>query len=75
MASRKRLDMVNGGKPVGHRWAKIPEAAEYLRCAPVTIREMISDGRLRAYRSGSRLIRVDLAELDALMAGDTGGAA
>ncbi|ETB31460.1 DNA-binding protein [Mycobacterium avium subsp. hominissuis 10-4249] len=32
-----------------------------------TIRQMIADGRLTGYRSGARLIRVDLNEIDAAM--------
>jgi hypothetical protein len=33
--SRARLDMTNGGKSVGRRYAKIIEAAEYLSVGPV----------------------------------------
>ena len=36
---------------------------------------MIADGRIHAFRSGSRLIRVDLNEIDALMAGGETGCA
>jgi len=32
-----------------------------------TIRQMIADGRINGYRSGSRLVRVDLNEVDAAM--------
>lgn len=65
-----RLSMANG-KPVGRRYAKIIDTATYLAVNPITIRAMIADGRIRGYRSGARLIRVDLNEIDALMAGDT----
>jgi excisionase family DNA binding protein len=65
-----RLTMVNG-KPVGRRYARISDAAEYLDVNPITIRQMLADGKIRAYRSGQRLIRVDLNEIDAFMAGDT----
>lgn len=68
--SVSRLNMVNG-KPVGRRYAKITDAADYLAVNPITIRAMINDGRINGYRSGTRLIRVDLNEIDALMAGDT----
>ena len=47
------------------RWASVKDAAAHLGVVPRTIREMISDGRLRAYRNGARLVRVDLNELDA----------
>lgn len=49
------------------RYAKIAEAAEYLGVTARTIRAMVSDGRLTAYRNGSRLVRIDLNELDAAM--------
>jgi excisionase family DNA binding protein len=65
-----RLTMANG-KPVGRRYARINDAAEYIDVNPITIRQMIADGKIRAYRSGQRLIRVDLNEIDAYMAGDT----
>lgn len=54
-----------------HRFASIAEAADYLRCEHKFVRKAISRGTLRGYRfPGSRLIRVDLNELDALLAGD-----
>jgi excisionase family DNA binding protein len=49
------------------RYAKIIEAAEYLGVTDRTIRDMILDGRLTGYRNGTRLVRVDLNELDARM--------
>lgn len=49
------------------RYAKIGEAADYLGVTDRTIRQMISDGRLTGYRSGTRLVRVDLDEIDAAM--------
>jgi excisionase family DNA binding protein len=57
------------------RWAKIPQAADHLQVTPRTIRQMIADGRITGYRSGSRLVRVDLDELDAAMAAFGGGVA
>jgi excisionase family DNA binding protein len=63
--SHARLSMVNGGR----RYASIPDAAEYLDVHPITIRNMIADRRIHGYRSGPRLIRVDLNEIDAVMAG------
>jgi excisionase family DNA binding protein len=51
----------------GRRWASIQDAADYLDIHPRTIRKMAADGRLTLYRSGARLVRVDLNELDANM--------
>ncbi len=49
------------------RYVKLAEAAEYLQVTDRTIRQMIADGRLTGYRSGTRLVRVDLNELDDAM--------
>jgi excisionase family DNA binding protein len=72
--SVQRLNMANG-KPVGRRYAKINDAAAYLGCNAFTIRSMIDKGQIHAYRYGTRLIRVDLNELDAFMAGENHGVA
>jgi excisionase family DNA binding protein len=47
------------------RRISISEAAERAGVATKTIRRRIADGTLTAYRLGPRLIRLDLAELDA----------
>ncbi|WP_024449461.1 excisionase family DNA-binding protein [Mycolicibacterium iranicum] len=44
----------------------IQQAAGRLNCSDKTIRRMIADGRLKAYRVGSRSIRVDRGSLLAL---------
>ena len=49
------------------RYAKLKEAAAYLQVTERTIRQMIADGRIAGYRSGTRLVRVDLNEIDAAM--------
>jgi excisionase family DNA binding protein len=49
------------------RWASIQKTAEHLDITTRTVRQMIADGRLRGYRSGGRLIRLDLNEVDASM--------
>ncbi|MDS1115611.1 helix-turn-helix domain-containing protein [Gordonia westfalica] len=56
------------------RWANQNEAAEYLGVSTRTVRQMIADGRLRGYRNGPRMIRLDLNEIDASMT-PFGGAA
>lgn len=45
----------------------IGQAAEYLGVGSRTIRRRIADGSLTGYRIGSRVIRVDLNELDAML--------
>jgi excisionase family DNA binding protein len=50
------------------RLMSIESAAAYLDCSTKTIRRRIASGDLRAYRlASSRVIRVDLAEVDAML--------
>lgn len=49
------------------RLANLTKAAEYADVHPMTIRRWISAGRLPAYRTGPKLLRVDLNELDAML--------
>lgn len=50
------------------RWFSQQEAAEYLGVTDRTIRAYIARGDLPAHRvRGSRLIRIDEADLDALL--------
>lgn len=56
-------------RSTGRRYASVPSAAEYAGCEHKLIRKLVASGDLKAYRLGSRLIRIDLDELDALMAG------
>jgi excisionase family DNA binding protein len=53
--------------PALRRWVSIQDAAEYLGVTDRTIRQMIADGRLTGYRSGTRLVRLDLNEINAAM--------
>lgn len=59
---------------LARRWASIQDTADYLGVAERTVRQMISDGRLSAYRNGRKMIRLDLNEVDAAMK-PVGGAA
>jgi len=47
--------------------ASIAAVAIILGCSTRTVRRYIADGRLTGYRMGPRLIRVDMAEVDALL--------
>lgn len=49
------------------RWGTKEDAAEYLGCHTRTIRRMVAEGTLPAYRLGPRMMRIDLNDLDDLM--------
>ncbi len=49
------------------RIASINAAAEYAGVSTKTVRRYIASGRLTGYRIGPRLIKIDLAEVDALL--------
>jgi len=49
------------------RWASIAQTADYLGLSDKTIRNWIAAGTIRAYRAGSKVIRIDLDELDAML--------
>jgi excisionase family DNA binding protein len=58
------------------RWVSLSVAADHLAVSQKTLRRMIAAGHVRGYRVGSRLVRVDLNELDAMASPiPTGGAA
>ncbi|KEF99972.1 MULTISPECIES: excisionase family DNA-binding protein [Mycobacterium] len=50
-----------------NKYVSIADAADYLGVTTRTIRQMIADGRLRGYRSGHRLVRLRIDEIDAAM--------
>jgi excisionase family DNA binding protein len=52
---------------VDRRYITIGETADYLAVTERTVRQKIADGRLRGYRSGRRLVRLRLDEIDAAM--------
>lgn len=53
----------------------IPEAAAYLDVDHKTIRRLIAAQRLPGYRLGNRIIKVKVADLDAVLTPMSGGAA
>lgn len=48
------------------RYASIPNAAEVLDVHHSTVRKWISEGRIRGYKFGERIIRVDLNDVEAM---------
>lgn len=64
--NRRNRDIV-GAELQRRRYVTQSQAAEYLGVTARTIRQMIADGRLTGYRSGTRLVRVDLNEIDQAM--------
>lgn len=54
--------------PTRRRLITLAAAAEHLGTCRRTIRRRIAAGDLIGYRLGPRMIRVDLAEVDALLA-------
>jgi excisionase family DNA binding protein len=56
------------GRPTPRRWLNQAQAAEYLGVTNRTVRGYVSRGTLPGHKiKGSRLIRFDVADLDALM--------
>lgn len=49
------------------RHPSLAEAAEIAGVHKTTVRRWIVEGRIRAYRIGPRLIRVDADDLDAML--------
>jgi excisionase family DNA binding protein len=70
MPTKKSPARLSAAAVDGKRFASIPEAAEHFAVHPATIRKWTADKVIRTYRIGN-LIRVDLAEIDRAMAGET----
>lgn len=56
-------------RALNRRLVSISRAAEEVDLSDKTVRRYIASGRLRGYRVGPRLIKVDLEELDRLVRG------
>jgi excisionase family DNA binding protein len=52
---------------ISDRLISITDAAHYLGCDPMTVRNMIKDGRLKAYTLGPRVLRIRLSDIDCVM--------
>ncbi|MGF2946853.1 excisionase family DNA-binding protein [Mycobacterium sp. Lab-001] len=59
--------MPTAANSVAREWITIQQAADHLDLTERSVRAMIADGRLRGYRNGRRVIRLDLNEVDAAM--------
>ena len=55
-----------GADPDPLDWT-IPRTAKYLGCNESTIRKMIADRRLRAYRLDPRVVRLRKSDIDAAL--------
>ena len=62
-------------KHVNRKYLSIAEAAEHVGVSTKSIRRYVSDGRLRAYRTGPKLLRIMLSDLDAMVTGEPVGVA
>lgn len=51
------------------KWVTLDDAAEQLLVSPRTVRRLIAEGKLPGYtvRGSRKLLRIDQADLDALM--------
>jgi excisionase family DNA binding protein len=58
----------------GGKYVTLAEAADYLGVTDRTIRAMVADGRLKAYKLGARVVRLRIDEIDAALQ-PLGGAA
>jgi excisionase family DNA binding protein len=65
--SRKKPAQRQALEATPRRYGGLTLAADYIGVSEKTIRRMIAAGEITGYRFGKRLIRVDLAELDAMM--------
>jgi excisionase family DNA binding protein len=52
----------------------IPESATYLGVAEKTIRRLIRDGKLPAYRLGNRVIKLKISDVESVLTPIGGGA-
>lgn len=52
--------------PIAATWISIQQAADLMSCSTKSIRRWIAAGDLPARRIGTRMIRIDAADLDSL---------
>lgn len=68
------IDLLSSSSLSNPRWLTIREVAEHFAVAPRTVRRWIQAGKLRAGRSGARVVRIHADDLCAFEASflDTG---
>jgi excisionase family DNA binding protein len=54
-------------KKVDDRLLSVAEAAEYLGVNPMTVRNMLTDGRLKACTLGPRILRIRLSDIESAL--------
>jgi excisionase family DNA binding protein len=61
--------------PVEQAYIGIPDAATYLGVSEKTVRRLIRDDQLPAYRLGARVIKLKIGDVEALLVPISGGVA
>jgi excisionase family DNA binding protein len=72
-AQPSRANRRHPNKEVQRTYVGIPEAATYLGVDHKTIRRLITSGKLPAGRLGNRVIKIRIADLDAVLTPLGGG--
>jgi excisionase family DNA binding protein len=72
MKTNKRTSTISAQSPPD---MSIRDTAAYLKIDQSTVRDMIADGRLKAYKLGNRVIRLRRNEIDAALTQITSEAA
>jgi excisionase family DNA binding protein len=60
-------------KKVDDRFLSVTEVADYLGCDRITVRNMLKDGRLKAYTLGPRMLRIRLSDIESALQPYGGG--
>lgn len=58
--------MASNAAPIAATWITIQQAADLMSVSTKTVRRLIASQQLPARRIGSRMIRIDAADLDSL---------
>jgi excisionase family DNA binding protein len=66
-STRSSAAVKERNRAVYRRYLTLDETAEYLGVKKRTVRDMVATGRLTAYRSGRKIVRLRIDEIDAAM--------